>query len=125
MKKVILIAALAILCAVGGHAMAKNSGESAHTCVSNDRMGNIVNNCGEQVFIIWCGNLQYSNKACGDGPNGSYFTHSNNLKPGASETIKVKPGGQYFLGSCFGGISFGNSGEYEDSPNGSYTCLPK
>ena len=121
-KKVLV--ALVLLLAMTGIAEAKNPGVSADKCV-NASGTTITNNCSEQVFILWCGDLQYSNQRCGNGPKGGYYTHSDNLRPGQSKDLAVKPNGHFMYAACFGGISFGNSGEYRDYPNGNYDCLPR
>ncbi|MDW5442606.1 hypothetical protein [Polaromonas sp. SM01] len=102
----------------------RNPGKDAAGCVS-DNNGILTNNCGAKIFILYCGDLMYSKKTCGSGSKGQFFTHSNNLDSGAKETIRQKSGGQYRWAACFGGISFGNDGEYVDTPQGGYTCLER
>ncbi|MBN1839453.1 MAG: hypothetical protein JW802_05355 [Campylobacterales bacterium] len=128
MKKIIskmnpLLFVSLLMVAFTSQALAKNPGKSASSCV-NVVGTTITNNCSQNVFVIWCGDLKYSSKRCGDGPNGGFYTHSDNFKPGQSKTLEVKPGKTYRYASCFGKISFGNNGMYTDSPNGSYRCLP-
>lgn len=125
MKKSIFLPIIALLLAISGPALAsKNPGKSAQGCVS-DSGERLTNNCNAPIFILWCGDLKYSSKACGDGPKGGFYTQSANLEPGASKEIKVKDGGRYQWAACYGGISFGNDGEYTDSPNGGYRCLAR
>ncbi len=121
-KKVFV--SIVLLLSVAGIVEAKNPGIIADKCV-NVRGGTVTNNCSDQVFVIWCGDLQYSNQRCGDGPKGGYFTHSDNLRPGQSKDLAVKSNGRFSYGACYGTISFGNSGEYRDYPNGNYDCLPR
>ena len=123
MVRKLLVAGLLLL-AMGGVAEAKNPGKSADRCVTASGV-TITNNCSEQVFILWCGDLKYSNQRCGDGPKGGFYTHSDNLRPGQSKELAIKPNGGYNYASCYGGISFGNDGEYRDYPNGNYDCLPR
>lgn len=107
-------------------ASAANPGRDAQQCVSVDaKRGevNFTNNCNEQIFILWCGDMKYSKERCGDGPKSSFFVFSNNLSPGRSSSIKIQDGGSYSWAACYGGISFGKEG-YEDYPDGSYKCLP-
>lgn len=109
---------------------ADNRGQSAMDCVAVSAGAEqpqgvevvFTNNCDEQIFMIWCGDLQFSEDKCGDGPDGHYYTHSDNIEPGMSNEIRLKSGGSYQFASCYGGISFGNSGEYTDEPDGSFTC---
>lgn len=100
-----------------------NPGQDAKDCltVSNGEEKVIFHNaCDEKIFVLWCGNLKYSNQRCGDGPDGGFYTHSNNLAPGQDYDIDVV--GEYNYASCRGGIDFGNS-KYKDFPDGSYQCL--
>ncbi|MFX4717343.1 hypothetical protein ABTB07_20790 [Acinetobacter baumannii] len=114
-----------LLCAAFG-AHAKNPGESAMHCV-DARSGNeevtFSNNCGEKVFLIYCGDLKYSRKRCGDGPGGGYYTHSQNISPGEQGKIHVQ--GKYRYFSCKGSISFGNGGTYREIGTDSVECLKR
>lgn len=83
----------------------------------------LTNTCNQQIFVIWCGDQKWSNKRCGDGPNGAFYTHLDNLFPGKSLSIVLNDNGTYQYGACTGGISFGNAGEYKDFPNGGYSCF--
>ncbi|MRW93548.1 hypothetical protein GJ699_26505 [Duganella sp. FT80W] len=116
-----------LFCALfAGQAAAANPGKDAQQCVSvESKRGEIslTNNCSEQIFILWCGDMKYSKERCGDGPNGSYYAFSNNLGPGRSSELRIRAGGNYSWAACYGGISFGKEG-YEDYPDGSYKCLP-
>lgn len=88
----------------------------------------LTNNCSEQVFILWCGDLEFDRKGCGDGPSNEgssgFYTHSTNLAAGQSNGIRLKHGGSYNYAACFGGIGFGNDGHYSDDPDGTFRCLP-
>ncbi len=116
-----------LLLALSVNAQARNPGESAQRCVSasSDSKGKVTfeNNCGEKVFVLWCGDLKYSKQRCGDGPKGGFYTHSNNIPAGGEVTTVVN--GRYRYAACKGGISFGNDGEYDDNPDGSYRCLKR
>ena len=115
-----------LLLAISFNAQAKNPGESAQRCVdasSSNGKVTFTNNCGEKVFVIWCGDLTYSKKRCGDGPKGGFYTQSSNIDDGESKTTEIK--GQYSYAACKGSISFGNDGEYEDNARGGYRCLPR
>lgn len=118
------VLSILLLMAFESHALAKNPGRSASACVRANG-STVTNNCSEKVFVIWCGDLKYSKKKCGDGPNGGFYTHSENLQPGQSKTLEIIPGGTFKYASCIGSISFGNEGAYTDTSNGSYHCLPK
>lgn len=114
--------ALAGILAFGNSAEA-NPGESASYCVDFSSGDNSViasNQCGQKVFIIYCGDLSYSNLRCGDGPDGGYFTHSHILQAG--DTFAINVDGNISYGSCLGGISFGNE-KFSDDSSGSYRCL--
>lgn len=100
-----------------------NPGQDAKDCLSTTNGNEKVvfhNACDERIFVLWCGALKYSNKGCGDGPDGGFYTHSNNIDPGQDYEIDVT--GEYNYASCRGGIDFGNS-KYKDFPDGSYQCL--
>lgn len=121
-----MLAAAVILLGVSVSAHARNPGENAMRCVDVNEIGGRVtftNTCNKQIFVIWCGELKYSKKRCGDGPKGGFYTHSTNLKPGDDNEVAVD--GQYRYAACVGGISFGNSGEYEDDSRGRFRCLPR
>ncbi|QKO23273.1 hypothetical protein [Rhodoferax sp. BAB1] len=123
-KRLLSIAACLLVVTVNAHA--RNPGENAQRCVDvSERNGRVTftNTCNKQIFVIWCGDLKYTKKRCGDGPKGGFYTHSDNLRPGAEKEIVVE--GQYRYAACVGGISFGNSGEYEDDARGRYRCLPR
>ncbi len=124
LKRILAAAALLMVVAVNAHA--RNPGESAQRCVdASEKNGRVTltNTCNKQIFVLYCGDLKYSKKGCGEGPKGGFYTHSNNVQPGASTDFVVE--GRYRYAACVGGISFGNSGEYEDFPNGSFRCLPR
>ncbi len=111
---------------VSFNAFAKNPGENAKNCIStssSDGKITFTNNCGENIFVLWCGDLKYTKKHCGDGPKGGFYTQSANIDAYGSTTADVK--GQYEYASCKGSISFGNDGTYKDFPDGSYQCLKR
>jgi hypothetical protein len=106
----------------------RNPGEDARACVTAQSTPNSVtltNNCGVDIFALTCGDLKYTKKRCGAGPKGGFFTQSNNIKPGESDSTDIEENGSIRWAACKGSISFGNDGEYKDSPNGSYTCLKR
>ncbi len=117
-------------------AFAGNRGEEAMRCITESQGEEqpngvemlVTNTCDEQVFILWCGDLEFDRKGCGDGPSSDtssgFYTHSTNLEPGQSNGIRLKNGGSYNYAACFGGIGFGNDGHYTDNSDGSFTCLP-
>ena len=120
MKKIIA----AFLLLLGFSAHAKNPGESAMHCVQalpGNGEVTIVNNCGEKVFVIYCGDLKYAKKRCGEGSNGGYYTHSQNIAAGTEGKIHVRGGYRYF--SCKGAIGFGNGGTYRETSVDSVECL--
>jgi len=103
-----------------------SGGRDASGCVTTRNVsgtGQITNNCGEKVFYLYCGDLKFSSLRCGGRPGGGYYTHSNNLAPGQTNTFTLNPGGIFYVATCYGNIGFGNDGHYQDFPNGSYRCL--
>ncbi len=115
---------LAGMLAFGTSAYAGNPGQSANNCTRAESSGgtiSFINECGEIVFVIWCGDLQYTRKRCGDGPGGGYYTHSRNIGAGGSYSVNGVEGNLSW-GSCLGGISFGHD-KYTDTSSGSYECL--
>ncbi|BEP92690.1 hypothetical protein GmRootA79_10740 [Acidovorax sp. A79] len=122
MKTIIAV----VLLFVGISAHAKNPGESAMHCIEA-KSGNgeviFVNNCGEKVFVIYCGDLKYAKKRCGDGSNGGYYTHSQNIAAGAEGKIHIQ--GRYRYFSCKGSIGFGNGGTYRETGTDSVECLER
>ncbi len=103
-----------------------NTGREAMRCVSVVREKEDLafnNTCNIQIFVVWCGDLKYSNKHCGDGPAGnSFYTHSTNVMPGDKQYARGV--GDYHYAACEGGISFGKD-EIQDRPDGTFTCVPK
>lgn len=101
---------------------------NAMRCVSAVRAGDTVtlkNNCGQQIFVIYCGQLKYSKSRCGDSKN--YFTHSRNSKPGEiseSTDVHLVPNGTMEYGACFGGIGFTNDNDFKAYSNGTFECMP-
>jgi hypothetical protein len=114
-RKTLLLAltgALSLLC-INAHA---NPGVPAMDCISKTESGPKViftNNCGQQAFVFYCGDLKYSKKKCGNG--GGFYNHSMNLQPGQSNDVPVE--GSIRWGSCLGGVGFGKD-EFSDSPGG-------
>lgn len=129
--KVVLVLFL-LLGGFSGQTLAENRGESAMDCLivsdGAEQPSGVeivfTNQCDEQIFMLWCGELQFSERRCGDGPNGGFYTQSDNLQANASNEIRIKAGTSYHYAACYGGISFGNSGEYTDNPDGGFVCLP-
>jgi hypothetical protein len=123
----IKLATMTLLLALGVSAHARNPGESAQQCVdvTKGKAGKVTfrNTCGEKIFIVWCGDLKYSKQRCGNGPKGGFYTHSNNFAPGQSSDVVFD--GRFSYAACKGGISFGNDGEYIDSPGGGIQCLKR
>lgn len=78
------------------------------------------NNCGAKVFILWCGDLKYTRKKCGDGPNGGYYTYSDNI--GAGKEVSANIAGRYSYNACMGSIGFDSAG-YRNDASGGVTCL--
>ncbi|MES3020696.1 MAG: hypothetical protein V4857_03825 [Pseudomonadota bacterium] len=120
----LLIAALLFVLSFNVHA--KNPGEGAQSCVNASSSGGKVtftNNCGVKVFVLWCGDLSYSKKKCGDGPKGGHYTQSANIDVGDESVATVK--GHYEYNACKGSIGFGNDGYYEDSSSGAVRCLAR
>jgi hypothetical protein len=127
----------ACVMAISSSASAKNPGQSATDCVAVSRGGSdnseikFTNQCGTKIFVVWCGELKYSKKQCGDGPTSAgaagksagFFTHSSNVEPDKATSAHVK--GSYRYAACKGGISFGNDGEYTDDASGGIKCLKR
>lgn len=123
----IRLASIIFIILISFNAHARNPGESAQNCVNASAKGDAVtfkNNCGEKIFVIWCGELKYSKKRCGDGPKGGFYTHSFNMEAGAKRDETIMKGAWWYA-ACKGGISFGNDGEYKDYPDGSVECLKR
>ena len=100
-----------------------HASNSAEMCISSNSTQNGVavhNGCDTNVFILWCGELKYSDKRCGDGSNGRYFTHSDNIKPGGTKHIDTK--GSVKVVGCKGRIGFGPDGPFEDVGGGQIIC---
>jgi hypothetical protein len=100
---------------------------NAQNCVAmTQEPGKVIlrNNCGTQIFVIYCGELKYSSSRC--GRNANYFTHSVIMVPGTSSQIKeinVLPNGTIRYGACYGGMAWQNDGDYKAWADGSYACL--
>ena len=48
-------------------------GPDAQACVRASTAGEDLtfhNQCGQMVFVVWCGDLRYSKQRCGEGPRG-------------------------------------------------------
>lgn len=108
-----------------GASAAGNLGRSAMECISDSRDKDDVifkNRCDYKVFVVWCGDMKYSKKKCGDGPQGNnFYTHSSNIGPGGQTWARgIK---EFKYAACEGGIGFGKD-EIKDSPDGSFTCIP-
>ena len=86
---------------------------------------NIQNACGEDIFVIYCGDVVGSSSVCGGGNNSVYYTHSKILPAGSSSKAAIRGGGDFYWGACAGRMGFGNEGHFEDYPDGSYMCLPR
>lgn len=124
MKVKVLLASL--LFALPLAAQARNPGQSAQHCVhaQADGKGHVTftNRCNEKVFVMWCGDLTHSKKRCGDAPDGGFYTHTDNVPAGQSRSTAVR--GRFNYAACKGSVGFGKKGYWEDSPDGSYKCLP-
>ena len=99
----------------------KKFGVARH-CVKITRDNEAVifkNICEHKIYVIYCGDLKYSNRKCGDGSKGEYYTHGVNIHPNSS----IRAVGKINWGACFGGIGFVNNKNYKDYPDGRYTCL--
>lgn len=108
---------------------AGNPGRSAMNCISastnSEEYNNLVfnNQCGYKVFVVWCGDLKWSKKKCGDGPKSSYFTKSVNIDAYGKQTTTLNKGGTYQYAACEGTIGFGSHGiEHPASDGGSFRC---
>ena len=79
--KVVLVLFL-LLGSFSEQALAENRGESAMDCLivsdGAEQPSGVeivfTNQCDEQIFMLWCGELQFSDRRCGDGPNGGFYT---------------------------------------------------
>jgi hypothetical protein len=118
------LASIIIVMLLSFSAHARNPGESAQNCVSANNGGNgkviFSNGCGVPVFVIYCGDLKYSNKKCGD--SGRFYNMSVNIVAGGQTGADIN--GTYQWAACKGSIGFGHD-EFEDYPNGSFRCLPR
>lgn len=103
-----------------------NTGRRAMQCVAVTRDKEDIiftNTCNMQIFVVWCGDLKYTKKQCGDGPAGNaFYTQSVNIMPGDKQYARGV--GNYHYAACEGGISFGKD-EIQDRPDGTFTCVPK
>ena len=122
-------AALCLMAALASFpepAAARNPGRNAMECVDARRQqGDIAfhNRCAHKIFVVWCGEMKYSKKRCGDGPSGNrFYTHSTNIGPG--ETQFARGIGSFRYAACEGGIAFGKD-EIRDEPDGSFTCVAR
>lgn len=106
------------------YAHAGNPGISAQECVSTKEEEATIwfeNNCGQAVFVMYCGELAYDSRTCHSSPSGRFFTHTKNLASGQRDYIKLKKGGSYRFGACIGKAGFGADG-WEEKSNGRYDC---
>lgn len=100
-------------------------GEKAEECVQTrfSESGNVyywTNICDYRISILWCGDLEFSDKRCGDGGDGDgFFTRSSVLDPGDEEDEWIT--GDIVWGACKGNVGFGHD-RFDDSPDGSYVC---
>ena len=118
----ILSLVLLILIASITSLWAGNPGKSAMNCIKTSQSGSkftFKNTCNYNIFVVWCGDLKYSKKRCGDGKGGRYYTHSNNIKPFDNRSADIE--GKINFAACKGQIGFGRKG-FIDYPNGSYKC---
>ncbi len=112
------------------NAWAGNPGKDAIDCITastnSKSTSNLVfeNRCGYKVFVVWCGELKWSKKRCGDGPRNTYYTQSANIKPYGKKYTTLKRRGGYSYAACQGSIGFGSKGiVHPASRNGSYRCV--
>lgn len=108
---------------------AGNPGKSAMNCIStstnSSKYDNLVfkNRCSYQVFVVWCGDLKWSKKGCGDGPKNSYYTQSANIEAYGRKSTTLQRGGRYSYAACKGKIGFGTKGiKHPARSNGRFTC---
>ena len=111
---------------------AGNPGQSAQNCISastkadryNDyRILTFRNRCNFNVFVLWCGDLQYSKKRCGDGPRNSYYTQSANIAPHGKNETTIRNRGSYRYAACKGKIGWGSKGiVHPANSGGSFRC---
>ncbi len=127
------ITALAVLlgAALAGEAAA-NPGRAAPHCVqltrttmSHGESYRATNTCGVPIFVIYCGDLSGMEGACDGRRNTVFYTHSFNLRPGASHNFGTRRNGRLHWGACEGQIGFGNEGHFRDDRNGHYWCLAR
>ena len=106
-------------------AYAGNPGKSAMNCIEVSNSSDDVifkNTCNYKVFLVWCGDLTYTRKRCGDGPRDSFYTQSDNLGPYDTKKTSVK--GSYKYAACKGSIGFGSKGiEHPNSDRGRFRCV--
>ncbi|GAA0831181.1 MULTISPECIES: hypothetical protein [Marinomonas] len=111
------------------NAQAANPGQSAERCLdvstNSNRSHNLIfkNRCSYQIFVVWCGDLKYSKKECGDGPRNTYYTQSANIRAYGEKATTLKSRGTYEYASCKGKIGFDSKGiEHSAYNNGRYRC---
>ncbi|MBE9515356.1 MAG: hypothetical protein IME93_00110 [Proteobacteria bacterium] len=123
MHKAVFISLVLVLFSLNVHA-GGNPGKSAMDCVRASTDGEELtfkNRCGKRIFVVWCGNLKYSKKRCGDGPKNSYYTKSANIDAYGKNSTLIK--GRYQYAACVGRIGFGTKGiKASANNNGSFRC---
>ncbi|MFO6424826.1 hypothetical protein [Motilimonas sp. KMU-193] len=108
---------------------AGNPGKSAMECIkvltNAQSMDNLVfeNHCNHEVFVVWCGELKYSKKKCGEGSKNSFYTHSVNIEANKQASTTIKSQGSFRYAACIGGIGFGSKGiDHPATAGGHFTC---
>jgi hypothetical protein len=125
MKYVYILGLLLTFFAPAASAATGNPGRDAKECVTAARGKDDVvfaNRCSHKIFVVWYGEMKYTKKKCGDGPQGnSFYTQSDNIEPGKS--IRAAAIREFRWAACEGSIGFGKAG-IKDSPDGTYECTP-
>lgn len=103
-----------------------NPGEFAMDCVRATTVSDKVtfrNLCDKQIFIVWCGEVNGSDKRCGRGPRDQYYTDKANLHPFGRQVVTIN--GQYQYAACVGKINKITEGitAYSDE-KGDFSCDP-
>lgn len=119
-KKILILTTL-----VCTNLFAMNPGIDANKCIDTRADGHVVtltNNCVENVYVFFCGDIKFSQERCGSLTRNAFYTHINNLKPFGKIIFELEQSGIYFYGACFG-VAQTPQDAFEDYPNGDYKCL--
>lgn len=125
--------ALPVWAAGSAPSLSASQGYDTSDCVAIDRSRSnsgwdqidFRNVCNAQIFVIYCGELQFNQNVCDGSRRSSYYSHSINLRAGQRHTVDVQSGGWLRWGACGGSIGFENDGHFTDDDRGYYSCLAR